>query len=111
MRCWLLISILFSGAAGLTGGDRPSRPKSLEGPGIDFPQQGDLLLRQQGIPPGRQQIFNANYFTFRFCLFPESGKKIKALFPTWVGSEKRISQRHSLLTGGERVARERADRM
>ena len=35
----------------------------------------------------------------------------KALFPTWVGSEKRTSQRHSLLTGGERVARERADRM
>ena len=29
----------------------------------------------------------------------------KALFPTWVGSEKRTSQRHSLLTGGERVAR------
>ena len=28
----------------------------------------------------------------------------KALFPTWVGSEKRTSQRHTLLTGGEAVA-------
>jgi len=35
----------------------------------------------------------------------------KALFPTWVGSEKRTSQRHTLLTGGEAVAAERADRM